>query len=376
MIRDEEHIINRCLSSIEGVVDAYSIIDTGSTDSTIELCETFLQTHVGQISKHAWNNFGYNRTHSFETTRDYVRDVLKWELSETYGLLMDADMVFSNVSLKNTELTSPGYSILHILGNLRYRLPTLLSLAYEWRSIGVTHEYWTGGTTTELNEEVCYMNEVADGISHIMNHKFLRDKQLLEDHLKDKPDDVRNIFYLARTYDSLNMYTEAIDMFERRIELGGWEEEIWYSYYSIGLIYKDLLIDIPFEEYMLKAFSLNPRRAEPIFHLAHYFGHKQQVYKAKYYCDIGKTISPNQIDILFIEPQLYGAVFDVIEKELIYPSASQEVSLPVYVSESLPMLPESMEDESPTTLYLSEPSDSDVSAEPRIQTSSDAHLLL
>jgi glycosyltransferase involved in cell wall biosynthesis len=376
MIRNEERVIQRCLNSVKDTVDAFSIIDTGSTDSTIELCETFLETHIGQLSKHEWKNFGHNRTRSFESTRDYVRNILKWELSETYGLLIDADMVLSNTSLRDIHLKSPGYSMYHINGNLQYTLPTLLSLAYDWKSVGVTHEYWTGGTTSLLDQTVCYINEIADGISHVDNNKFIRDKQLLEDGLKQDPDNVRYIFYLARTYDALNMYTEAIDMFERRIKLHGWDEEIWYSYYSIGLIYKNLSVDIPFEEYMLKAFSLNPRRAEPIFHLAHYFGHKQQLYKAQYYCDIGKTIPPNKVDILFIESQLYGPVFDIIESELIYPSASQEVSLPVYVSEPLPTLPETTEDESQANLYLSEPSDSDVSVEPRIQTSSDAHLPL
>lgn len=376
MIKNEERVINRCLSSLEGTVDAYSIIDTGSTDSTIELCETFLKTRIGQISNHEWKDFGHNRTRSFEATRDYVRDVLKWNLNTTYGLLIDADMIFYNRSLREKVLNAAGYSMYHKNGSIQYPLVTILSLGREWKSVGVTHEYWSGYDHVLLDETVCFMREMADGVSRNQNYKFIRDKELLERGLENEPNNIRYMFYLANTYKALESYIQAIGMFERRIRSGGWEEEIWYSYYSIGLIYKTLSLDVPFEEYMVKTFSLNQRRAEPIYHLAKYFANKQQVHKAKYYCDIGKSIPQNCTDKLFIEPYLYGEAFHVIEKELIYPSVSQEVTLPVYVSEPLPTLPESMEDESQSSLYLSESSDSDASEEPRKQTSSASPLPL
>ena len=370
MIRNEERVINRCLSSIDGIVDAYSIIDTGSTDSTIEKCETFLKTHIGQLSKHEWKNFGHNRTHSFECTRDYVHDVLKWDLNTTYGLLIDADMVFCNTSLQEQTLTAPGYSVYHTNGSLVYTLPTFLSFGTDWKSIGVTHEYWSGNNTTLLDESVCFMQETADGSSRNQNYKFIRDKELLETGLQDEPQNTRYIFYLAITYKCLEMYRESIDMFKKRINSGGWEEEIWYSYYSIGLIFEKLSLDIQFEEYMLQAYSFNQTRAEPIYHLADYFAKKGQVYKSNYYCDIGNTICLTNRNSLFIEPSLYGDIaFSSIRTRASYLLPSQEVSLPVYEPEPHPTLPESTEDGSLTSLYLSESSDSDTSVEPKIQTS-------
>jgi glycosyltransferase involved in cell wall biosynthesis len=36
MVKNEEKILQRCMSAVEGLVDAYVITDTGSTDKTVE----------------------------------------------------------------------------------------------------------------------------------------------------------------------------------------------------------------------------------------------------------------------------------------------------------------------------------------------------
>jgi glycosyltransferase involved in cell wall biosynthesis len=37
MVKNEEKIIQRCMAAVEGIVDAYVVTDTGSTDKTVDL---------------------------------------------------------------------------------------------------------------------------------------------------------------------------------------------------------------------------------------------------------------------------------------------------------------------------------------------------
>ena len=99
MIKNESRILKRCLESLEGIVDAWCICDTGSTDDTVTIANEFLENRKGCLSVVPWQNFGYNRTKSFEVAQQYVRDGLQWDLKDTYGLLLDADMVFVSGTL-------------------------------------------------------------------------------------------------------------------------------------------------------------------------------------------------------------------------------------------------------------------------------------
>jgi len=101
MVKNESKIISRCLASVDGVFDAFCITDTGSTDDTQAIAKNFIKSRRGCLIECEWKNFGYNRTISFEAAQKFVRDTLEWDLKDTYGLLLDADMVFEPGTLRN-----------------------------------------------------------------------------------------------------------------------------------------------------------------------------------------------------------------------------------------------------------------------------------
>lgn len=307
MIKNEEKILLRCLQALEGVVDYYCIADTGSTDSSVEIAKEFLKTHKGCINIDPWKDFGHNRTISFRKACDYLKSVDGCDLHTTYGLLLDADMVFIAGKLRNTILRATGYKMIQKNGGLEYMNARLLRMDFPWKCTGVTHEYWDGSEVEEVGMDICYIDDKNDGGSK--HDKFERDKRLLEQGVKDEPDNVRYMFYLAQTYSCLNMIPESIKWYKKRIAAGGWYEEVWYSYYSIGELYKRIGNIIKFEQWMLRAFEYRKERAESIYKLAEHFRSVGQHYKAYHYIKLGINIPYPRGDGLFIEADVYNGLF-------------------------------------------------------------------
>jgi glycosyltransferase involved in cell wall biosynthesis len=314
MVRNESKILQRCLESVEGVVDAFCIHDTGSTDGTVHIATEFLRTHPGCLTHSAWKDFGTNRTQSFVDALAFVRDIAKWDLKDTYGLLLDADMVFQPGTLKSYPLTETGYSVVQIAGTLAYPNCRLIRMDHEWICRGVTHEYWDG-PTSGMPREVCWIDDRNDG--GCKSDKFERDARLLEQGLKDEPTNVRYMFYLAQTYHSLGRWADCITMYKQRFEAGGWDEERWYSLYMIAQAYLQLNDPIQFESWMLRARAHRPGRAESVYKLAKYFREKGEHYKAYQYVTMGKEI-PLSTDALFIETPVYTGLFDYEATILLY----------------------------------------------------------
>ena len=304
MVKNEEKILKRCLSAVEGLVDGYVITDTGSTDKTVDLASEFLETHEGTVEMSTWKDFGHNRTLSFKNAQNYCKGK-KWDLTQTYGLLLDGDMIFVPGKLKEQTLGELGYTLIQSAGNLDYPNTRLVRMDYDWVCRGVTHEYWDGDCKP-LSKEICYIDDRNDG--GCKDNKFPRDLALLLKGVQDEPDNVRYWFYLAQTYHSMGKWEQAIQNYKKRIEMGGWFEEVWYSHYMIAKSYENLNNPILFEEWVQKGYEFYPKRAEALYHLVKYLRIKGDHYKAMHYIRIGKNIPLSQ-DSLFIERDVYTGLF-------------------------------------------------------------------
>lgn len=307
MIKNESKILQRCLEAVENVVDCFCILDTGSTDNTVEIANEFLKTRTGCVTVEQWKNFGHNRTVSFQNAQKYIRDELKWDLKDTYGLLLDADMVFVPGSLRSQHLDKTGYRIIQKNGNLEYYNTRIVRMDYDWKCVSVTHEYWDGPTET-LTKDICYIDDRNDG--GCKHDKFERDQRLLEQGLLDEPNNVRYMFYLAQTYKCMGKHKDAIKMYKKRIAAGGWIEEVWYSHYMIGECWKSLGNIDKFEYWMQKAYNYHKKRSESIYKLAEYYRVIGQHYKAYHYTKIGLATPYPKDDVLFIESDVYGGKFE------------------------------------------------------------------
>jgi len=309
IIKNEEKIIKRCLTSILSLVDGICITDTGSIDNTVSIVNNFFKEIKipGKLYHDQWQNFGHNRSNSFTNALDYCKE-LGWDLNKTYGLLLDADMKLVINKFDKNAMSLIGYNMIQSNSCLDYYNTRFVRMDYNWKCIGVTHEYWNGENLGILSKEQIYIDDVGDGGSK--SDKISRDIRLLEQGVKDEPNNGRYYFYLAQSYKDNGEFKKAIKHYKIRINIGGWYEEVWYAHYMISKCHLLLKNIEKFEQWAVKAYNYRKNRAEPIYELVKYFRDTSQHYKAYHYYLIGKSISYPKDDILFIEKNVYDYSFD------------------------------------------------------------------
>lgn len=309
MIKNESKIIERCICRAIEHVDAFSILDTGSTDDTIDICKKVLIStgKPYKICTDPFKNFGYTRTVSFRKAQELCKE-LEWDSENTYVMALDGDMnVKPSPQFKDFKMTKTGYNVVQQNGNLRYHNVRLMRCSYNWKSIGGTHEYWGGEEAATISGDIIYIDDVNDG--GCKSDKFERDIRLLEADLLEDPNNCRTHFYLAQSYKDVNRPKDAISQYIKRIALGGWSEEVWYSYYQIAKCFKKLNQPEDMECWALKAFKYNSARSEPIYLLTSYFREHSKHYKGYQYYLLGVNITA-PTDGLFVETDIYNGLFE------------------------------------------------------------------
>lgn len=315
MVKNESAILARCLDAARLVIDAVCLCDTGSTDDTCTLARQWaVAANVPLVVyEDPWQNFGVNRSLSFKNAQSMVTATLGWDLGSTYGLLLDADMelrVFDVHALRRQTCTAPGFTVMQRSATLEYCNVRFVRMDVPWQCIGATHEFWSPGPDMPrvgpLPSSLVYIADIGDGGAKA--DKFTRDRALLEQGLAAEPDNARYMFYLARTYQDLNMHTDAVAMFKRRVAAGGWAEEVWCSMYRIACSYEQTHDWIRMEAWAQRAWEYRPARAESLYLLTRVFRERGAHFKAWHYMCAGAALHKPD-DILFVETDVYTGAF-------------------------------------------------------------------
>lgn len=292
IVRDEAAVLRRCLESVRDRIDSWVIVDTGSVDGTPEIVHETLADIPGELHRRPWRDFGTNRSELLELARG----------TGEYLLLLDADMTVE------WEQPLPGLSFdaYHLRqhdGGLEYRIPRLVRSDRAWQYVGATHEYLTAAEGTHSSSPLDALRVVhhADGGSR--TDKFERDRKLLEDALERDPDDPRSTFYLAQTYRDLGDRERAIELYRRRVALGGWDEEVFYAAFQAGVLVSDAhwAAGMPL---LFDAWERRPSRAEPLYEIAVRARAAGEMDVAHVATTLGVDI-PRSEDALFVHTWVY-----------------------------------------------------------------------
>jgi tetratricopeptide (TPR) repeat protein len=298
IVRNEAHVIRRCLTKIKPFIDSWVIVDTGSNDGTQELIRQELGDQ-GTLYERPWQDFGHNRTEALQLARS---------TGAAYALVIDADEEFTAPEgFRWPALTADHYHLLQANAETRFYRTQLLRLAMPWRYVGVLHEVALcdgAGAAGRIEGPVTYGR--FDGARNQDKvEKYRRDIQVLSKAVEQEPKNARYMFYLAQSYRDSQDSLRAEHCYRKRADMGGWEEEIWYSLYQIGVLRERMNRPAAqILEAQLEAFNFRPTRAEPLVALARYFRNQRQYASGLIFAQAALGM-PRPNDILYLDRSVY-----------------------------------------------------------------------
>lgn len=330
IVKDEGHIIKETLESIYKYIDYYVINDTGSTDNTKEVIKEFFdekgiegeivthefrtcKCHTGEWKKYSFFHFGWNRTYALQLCQG----------KSDYIFIMDADDLIVG-DLKFPELTADCY-MLKIGKGFTYQRALIFKNEpeFKWHYVGALHEYPTSvkpNFSKVVLEGDYYMDSRRKGARSSDPKKYLKDAKIFEELIKEEPENERYAFYCGQSYFDYKDYSNAIKWYRKRIEMRGWFEEVFYSYFRIAQA-KELLGEAwpDIEKAYLDAYNYCKERSEPIYHIAKHYRLSKDFEKGYSWAKKGSKIPFPKNCSLFIYKDVYDyRIWDELALDAFY----------------------------------------------------------
>lgn len=217
--RDEEVFIDSCLKSVVDLVDEIIIVDTGSTDNTVEIANKYNAKVINSIWK---KNFAHHRNESIKyATCDWI-------------LILDCDEIIDNTDFKEIKLLLENINDKYMGFNLKiinidsnrdvasFNALRLFRNNKDFYFSGIIHEQIINSIIDEYgNDCIC---DIPITIKHYgydesiikSKNKFQRNIELLES-IYDK--DCYILAMIGDEYFKINNLEKAITYYEKSLNM-------------------------------------------------------------------------------------------------------------------------------------------------------------
>lgn len=282
IVKNEEETLERCLKSVEKVVDEFIIVDTGSTDGTKDICKKF----NAKIYDFKWiDDFAAARNFAFsKATKNYILwldgdDYFTDENIERFVKLKEnfddnVDAVAMEYSLSRDEQGNTTYSL------KRNRLAKR-EKSFKW--IGRIHEYLEVYGNIIHSDVVVYHGKVkAHGNRNL---EIFRDMEE-----KGQEFSTRDTYYFANELYYNGFYKEASAKYEKFIDSGlGWVEDVKTATANLVLCYTHLNDREKRKRAILKTFEIDTPRADLCCRLGEYFMEEEKFKQAAFWYKVAMS---------------------------------------------------------------------------------------
>ncbi|KAB2836597.1 MAG: glycosyltransferase [Candidatus Brocadia sp.] len=211
IVKNEEKFLSQCLTSIKGAVDEIIIVDTGSTDKTVEIAHSF----GANIYRHPWNNsFSEARNHSLKYAKgDWI-------------LQIDADEILeqADIPLLHKFINNASYNVIFVA--IYNELPGGCAKHYFQRIFRRGKAHFEGIVHNQLifegkalQAEIRFYHYGYNLSEQDMQKKYKRSGDLLRQQLAENPDNLFVMANLVRNYRNEYDFDKVIALAENGLKI-------------------------------------------------------------------------------------------------------------------------------------------------------------
>jgi glycosyltransferase involved in cell wall biosynthesis len=327
IMKNESHVAERMLDSVKKIIDGIVVIDTGSTDNSIEIVKKWGEKNNVEtyVFERPFDNFENSRNFSFEKAREIFLSKNDNSIYYNFWLDFDEQMIVDD-KFNKKKLDKDLYMINTYIGTMRYTRNEVCRLDKSFRWYGPVHEFITTDdkTITSGLMEGLTVKVSMDGGSwkEDIAKKYKEHAHILERYIDNDRKDPRWIFYTAQSYhdsacvkdnkeENLERLRRSLKYYKERISRpDGYAEEIYYSQYRIGTIMTKM--EEPWyktQNELIKAYNIDPLRGESIKAIIDYYISIHEYNNAYIYSSFAKKVfhgnSPFPKRLLFVDESLY-----------------------------------------------------------------------
>ncbi len=265
-------------------MDRFTILDTGSTDNTLQIIKEELKGVDGNVYQEPFINFRDSRNRLFDLAgEDCVYNVV---IDDTYILRGDLRNFLTiargcdvgkayNLSIKSVDVQYGSCRITRSSEKFRYK--------YRVHEIIDSREH----PNYKISDGIASIYDVPSlYMSDRTNFRKEQDLVWLFEDLQNSPNDPRIPYYIAETYLCMGNFEEAYKYYEIRSKLAGYTEEKQDSYYKMAVLSEEQLgkdWETCLSMY-LNCYNFDPKRCESMFMIgSHYFQNHQTKYLGYYF---------------------------------------------------------------------------------------------
>ena len=298
MVKNSGNVFKDVLKHNLSYADKVTILDTGSTDNTVEIIKSITDERVRLYEEPFID---------FSTSRNRLLNLSEAHFECKYHIMLD-----------DTYMIQNGDELRSFLENFKNdKINTLSLYLNSLNTIYSSNRIIKGGSGIRYKYRIheildCKEGEaglipmecgsILDLSSDYMIERTLDRKQkdllLLFEELEENPNDERILYYLGETYLCIKDYTNAFKYYKERLLYDGFMEEKYDAMYKLAVI-ADLNLKLPWyivQQMYLDCYNFNPERPESLFMIGYHYKNNNLAYmflKQAFEIGIPKNLNMN-----------------------------------------------------------------------------------